>query len=364
MAAHLDGRVEIDLDAARGEKLLRDAMALGRALPPAESIGRKVVAYGFGILRIEAGSKNDFERVLALTSEELGQPLPVCSLVIAVEDDRITVAAKAPGAAAQGRFEHIRLDRPHPDYVSLEEVQAVAVPVAEQLAKACGERALSVFAGFPMNGRGGWLPDSIAWSYASALPERPYVAGPRLVVSEVEAPAELHLPRLAAYSRPLSAAGEVRLSGADATPERVLAAMRDASFIELDAHGLVNPGSEDAALVVLAPGKNGFALTASQVAAQPLPKHPVVLLGACRAATVAPWLHERWSLPHAFLKAGARAVIAAPVDLPDAEAREFFAGLVTRLDQGSSPAVALKDARAKWLQEKKSGWVRSVLIFE
>ncbi|MBK7857747.1 MAG: CHAT domain-containing protein [Archangiaceae bacterium] len=364
MATHLEGRVELDVDARRGEQLLRDAMARGRALPPSDTTGQKVVAYGFGLLRAAAGERRDFARVLALTSEELGAPLPPCALVIDVEDDRITVAGQGPQGAPQGRFTRIATSRPHPDWVSVEEVQAVAVPVAEPLAQACGERPLAVFAGFPLNGRGGWLPDGIAWSFASALPERARVAGPRLVVSEVEAPPELGLPRLAAYSRAAPAAAEVRLSGREATPERVLAAMREASFIELEAHGLVNPGSEDAALVVLAPGADGFALTASKVAGSQLRGHPVVLLGACRAATVAPALHERWSLPHAFLKAGARAVVAAPVDLPDGEARLLFADLVQRLEQGVEPAVALRDARVTWLAEKKSEWVRSVLIFE
>ncbi len=75
-------------------------------------------------------------------------------------------------------------------------------------------------------------------------------------------------------------------------------------------------------------------------------------------------MHEAWSLPRAFAEAGARAIIAAPVDLPDGEARRFFAPLTERLMRGDAAATALRDERVKWLAAGGAPWVRQVLVFE
>jgi CHAT domain-containing protein len=183
-------------------------------------------------------------------------------------------------------------------------------------------------------------------------------------VADVEAPPALGLPRLGAWD---AAPGEdVRvLAGAQATPTRVLEAMRDAAEIEIHAHGLVNPRLSEASLLVLSPERGGhYALTAGEVQAQRLRGQPLVILAACRAAHGAPWTHERFSLPVAFIDAGARTVLAATVDVPDAEAGPFFNAVRERIAQGQHAASALRDVRMEWLKREPGSWVRSVLVFD
>lgn len=366
LAMHAEGRLLIDVDPVAGEAKLREAMKAARSNAEGDAVSTKVIPYGFGLLRSAAGKQRDFEKMFALTSEELGRPLPAgCALVVDVEDDRVAVAVRDAKGDVSGEFVRAPTDRPHLDWLSSEEISAVVKPVVKRGAASCADQSMGVYTGMPLNGRSGWLPDDLAWSFASGFAPRAVQPGPRLVVSDVGAPPELKLPRLAARTR--DAAGlaiDRSLTGAEATPDRVIAAMRDAAYIELDAHGLVNPASEDAAMVVLARGPTGYALTASTVKTLQLQKSPVVLLGACRAATVAPYLHEQWSLPHAFLEAGARAVVASPEDLPDADAREFFANLARRIARGENVSVALRDERVKWLKQGRAKWVREVLVFE
>jgi CHAT domain-containing protein len=91
---------------------------------------------------------------------------------------------------------------------------------------------------------------------------------------------------------------------------------------------------------------------------------PLVILAACRAAHTAPTLHEPVSLPGAFIRAGARTVLAATVDIPDSEAGAFFDEVREHIRSGQPAANALRDVRVRWLQRNPSSWVRSVLVFD
>lgn len=357
---HIEGRARLDGDGAIGEAALRRAIASAKKLGAADSLGRKLQAYGFGLLRVDAARRSDFPALLALTAEELGRPLPGgCTLVVEVQDDRVAVAGRDRTGAVSGAYQRVELSRRHRQGLEPHEIARVVAPIARQAGAGC---ELLVYAGYPLHGRGAWLPDELAWSYATGLQKRPPLTGRTVVVSDVQTPPELGLKPLGSWSTGVPV--DERISGAQATPERVLAALGDAAFVEFDVHGLVNTGSDDTAALVLAPGREGHSLTAAAVAQASLSRHPVVLLGACRAATAAPYMHEAWSLPRAFAQAGARAIVAAPVELPDGEARRFFAPLTGRLLRGEPAATALRDERVKWLSDGGAPWVREVLVFE
>lgn len=358
--AHVEGRGLIDVDRAQGEALLRRSIDAAKRLGDVSSMTSKTVAYSYGLLRSDAARRGDFAALLTLTGEELGRPLPDgCLLVVEVQDERVAAAARDSAGDVTGVFERVPLLRRHRQGLEPEEISRVVAPLATQAGQGC---ELLVYAGYPLHGRGAWLPDAVAWSYATGLARRPALPGRAVVVSDVQTPAELGLKALGSWSGGVSV--DDRITGAQATPERVLAALADAAYVEFDVHGLVNTGSDDTAALVLANGANGHSLTAAAVAQARLNKHPVVLLGACRAATAAPYMHEAWSLPRAFAQAGARAIIAAPVDLPDGEARRFFAPLTERLMRGDAAATALRDERVKWLAAGGAPWVRQVLVFE
>jgi hypothetical protein len=231
--------------------------------------------------------------------------------------------------------------------------------------RACEQ--VAVVARPPLHGRAGLLPADMAWSYYVPRPEPGApIAGPtrRLVVADVVAPRALGLPSLNAWDG-TAEAGTTVLSGQDATPTRMLEAMADATEVEVHAHGLVNPNLSEASLLVLSQEDSGrYALTVGEVQARRLRRQPLVILAACRAAHGAPWTYERFSLPVAFINAGARAVLAATVDVPDAQAGAFFNAVRARIRHGAHAAVALRDVRMEWLSRDPGSWVRSVLVFD
>jgi CHAT domain-containing protein len=89
-----------------------------------------------------------------------------------------------------------------------------------------------------------------------------------------------------------------------------------------------------------------------------------VILAACHAGAAALYRHELWGLPAAFLGAGARAVIASPDVIGDADAGEFFDAVRAKIERGSSPTRALHDGRLEWLAaHPQAAWVRSLMVF-
>jgi hypothetical protein len=144
----------------------------------------------------------------------------------------------------------------------------------------------------------------------------------------------------------------------------VLAAIPDATEIELHAHGLRNRAHSDASYLVLAPDPDGnYALTAAHLAGVALRGAPIVTLAACGGARGEPYLHQSDSLPAAFVRAGARAVLAVSDDVPDEAATRFFAAVRARIGAGAAVAAALRDERILWLAKDPETWTQDVLLY-
>ncbi|MFP2934173.1 CHAT domain-containing protein, partial [Pyxidicoccus sp. 3LG] len=191
--------------------------------------------------------------------------------------------------------------------------------------------------------------------------------GRHLVVSHVVGPPSLRLPLLDVLEAPrVPDPMRLELRGPQATPSRVLEAMVDASEVELHAHGMFSPAVSDASLVVLTPELDGrYALTADSVRKLQLRRAPLVMLVTCSAAKTAPYLHEPFSLPVAFIEAGASAVLASTVEIPDS-AGGFFESVRELVRGGMRPSKALRSARARWLKDHPgdASWLPHVLLFE
>ncbi|MBU8895565.1 CHAT domain-containing protein [Corallococcus sp. M34] len=359
LARYIQGNYLVGKDRAQGEALLRRAVDEARQLPDYNVEARKARAYSQAALLYAAGRAGDFARAEALFGEELGASLPGrCSLAISADLERTLVVMRGPDGSLRGDFDASRT-------APLGEEVRGLVPTALVDALRPCER-VEVVARPPLHGRAGLLPEDIAWAYYGAHPAvsaSPAGGVRRLVVANVEAPPELGLPPLGIWRS--SAQDVTLLSGAEATPGHVLESMADATEIEIHAHGLVNPSLSEASLLVLSPEPGGhYALTAGEVRAARLRGQPLVILGACRAARSAPWMYERFSLPTAFIEAGARTVLAATVDVPDAEAAPFFDAVRGRIEDGRPAAIALRDTRLEWMAHAPSTWARSVLVFD
>jgi len=357
----IEGRFELARDAAAGRKLLREAISQADAVP-SDVDARRARAVAYSSLVLEAGRTGAYNDALALMAEELRVEAPArCVLAVAVEQERTLVVSRGHDGVLLGHYDASRT-------APLGEDVSGLVPAAMRDALG-GCEHVDVLARPPVHGHTGLLPTGMAWGYlvGRGKPEaRPTVAGKHLVVTDVEISRALQLPRLPPLepSR-IQDPARVELTGTQATPSRVLAEMAQASEIEIHTHGLISPEVSDASLIVLAPEADGrYSLTASQIREQRLAGAPLVLLATCRAAKTAPFPHEPFSLPVAFIEAGARAVLASTVDIPDTAGR-FFDAVRERVRAGARPSVALRDERQRWLDAHPDAtWVRHVLLFE
>jgi hypothetical protein len=187
-----------------------------------------------------------------------------------------------------------------------------------------------------------------------------------LTVADTHPPADLQLPKLPSPPRGPRAVvvDHVVLTGDEATPARVTRELAASDLVEFHAHGFVDLGISDVSLIALSPDADStFALTARTIASLKLPRAPFITLGTCHAAYTAPYLHEPWSLPYAFLLAGARGVLAPATDIPDRDAGEFFRVVGDQILRGRDPAIVLREQR----EQHRSGaaaWVDNVVLFD
>ncbi|RKH39214.1 CHAT domain-containing tetratricopeptide repeat protein [Corallococcus sicarius] len=364
---YLEGRFLLDQDRARGEALLKRAIADADALPRGDALGRESWALSYSSLANDAGRAGEFPKVVALMAAQLGTPVPArCALAASLHAERTTLVALGPKGEVKGHYDGARREA----FARTDSSRLVPETLRQTLS---GCERVDVLAWAPLFGRTDLLPPEMAWSFrlGRATGPRPAPGATptrRLVVAGVEAPSLLQLPRLPAWTpdaEPGAAPPDV-LSGSDATPSRVLASMADATEIEIHAHGITDPSISGASLVVLSPEVNGrYALTADVVREQRLTGSPTVFLAACSAGrTTSLQSTEPFSLPAAFIDSGARAVLASTVDIPDAAGR-FFDGVRRRIHAGSPAATALRDERQAWLsRDARAGWTRSVLLVE
>ena len=365
MLSLIEGDLALDTDRDASRRHLRDAIARAGHDPDVRSV--KARAYSFALLALGAGRAGEFPAVLDLLAEDLAVPRPArCAVAIARYAERSIVAIADARGDTAGRYVGTWKS---PD---LEVATLVPAELVDRL-RACDRVAVLTRA--PVLGSGRLLPAEIAWSYllpgppsppAPAAPAGP--AGPqspRLVVANPETLPDLRLPALAQYPA-APEPGTTVLRGADATPSRVLLAMRGAQVIEFHTHGILGNDVSESSYLVLSPELDRqYALTAGDVAQVQLAARPLVILGACHAADSSKSLEGGIGLPEAFLRSGARAVIASPDAVQDLGAAGLFAAVRERVMHGADPAVALRDERLHRLAlSHDDTWVAGVVVFE
>ena len=346
------GRLMLDGDRAAGRARLEAAIG---GPPPAElapAAWADLRQWAYAALIDDAAASGDHARALTLALAELGQPaIAGCVMATSLDDDRWSTVAR--GADGQLRGARGRTGR------VLTVDSATLVP-SDLRAALTGCDRIAVIARPPLHGRADLLPPALPWALigpTTAQARAPH-GGPALIVRDARPPAALGLPVVgtAVVEHP----GDVTLAGDDASPSRVLAALADASYVELHAHGLLAPGAAASAVIALSPDRDGrFTLSGTDLAAAHLGGAPVVVLAACRAAAVTLEVGRRWSLPDALLAAGASAVIATTAAIPDDDAVEFSTSLRARLAGGESPEAAIAAERTRGDRP----WRAQLLVF-
>jgi hypothetical protein len=346
---HAEGRVAIGVAPAEGIALLRRAIETGKQ-DPLDADAQRAIGASYAVLAIHAAKTGDAAGALAALGEEIGvEPRASCVLGLVGDDRDLVAIARGSSGQTSAVLGARTLTIPPDKLVGNDTVAALA-----------GCKDVDVIARPPFNGMSRILPDEVAWRYVSAHSRSAAAStGASLVVADVEPPASLGLPRLASWSHDAA----TTLVGPAATPARVLGAIGQARDVTIHAHGFADQG--DASYLALSPDPAGqYALTAREVSHAKLSSSPLVILAACESAKSAPQFATRWSLPIAFLTAGARAVVAPTTAVPDQEAGPFFDQLRMRAAAGEPLAEVVRDLRKQWLADRKADWVRDVVVFE
>ena len=359
------GRWTLEVNPEEGRRLLNEVIRrVGKPSDPDGDLSR-ARAFAYSALILDAAKRKDFERALALFSEEAGVPFPAtCAVAMSLNEERAAIVVRGPAGEVEGIYDGARTT-PLPDTLR------GFVP-ERLLARLNGCREVKVVARPPLFGRLEALPNTMAWSYlllrpGAASPPGKTPEGKHLVV---QSPALSHrvqalgltVPPPIITDRPPE--GFVVLEGAEATPDRIRSELQTAVDVDFVLHSAVNPYSGEASLLA-AEGPGGDTVTATQVRANALAKQPTVMLSACHAAHSPPVLYEHRSLPAAFLLAGASAVFAADDDVPDREGPAFFEAIRAQIHKGIPPSVALRDVRQSWLATGQvKDWGNRVLLFE
>jgi hypothetical protein len=359
----IEGQFELAQSRAEGTTRLWQAIEQAERLTDKVD-ARKARAYAYGALIADAARTGGWAEALALQARQLRLELVPerCMLAVSVHHERTVVVVRGPTGKLYGHHGDSRTE-------PLRGAEGLVPPHLLAQLRACEH--VDVLALPPVHGLTGLLPMDLAWSYrvGRRAPPPPSEKGPdlHLVVTGVAGPASLKLPPLSMLQPPrVPDPWRKELKGSAATPTNVLKDMADASEVELHAHGMFSSAVSDASLVVLAPDRDGrYALTADRVRSARLSRAPVVLLATCSAARTAPYLHEPFSLPVAFIEAGASVVLASTTEIPDT-AGAFFEEVRELIRGKARPSVALRDARARWLKEHPAdvGWLEHVLLFE
>jgi CHAT domain-containing protein len=145
----------------------------------------------------------------------------------------------------------------------------------------------------------------------------------------------------------------VVLQGSRASP----AAYREAgpaqfSWIHFAAHATANRESPLDSALILARHDGGYALSARDVMNLPL-NADLVTLSACRSAGAKTYSGEGLvGLSWAFLRAGAKNVVAGLWDVTDQSTADLMADFYTQLENHATPAEALRQAKLRLVQSK------------
>ncbi|NBD14071.1 CHAT domain-containing protein [Corallococcus silvisoli] len=363
LATLILGRFTVDRDWSEGQQVLRRTIAEAEPLLRTNADARDARAVAFQTLAVSAGQVGAFRDAMDVVAESLQVSVPEgCVLAAAVEGERTVAVVRGPQGQLQGHYDASRTEPLRDDLTGLVPAELV------ELLRGCSR--VAVLAAPPLDSRAGILPPDLAWSYRvgtdthAASPAKPPL---HVVVSDVEPPSTLRLARLpsAAEADLAGAQRLLRLKGAQATPEHVLEAMEQATDIDIHAHGVVDRALSDATVIALSPQPDGrYGLTAEELRRRHLHGAPLVVLGACSAAHLAPFLHQTKSLPQAFVASGARAVFAATSDIPN-DAGAFFRAVRERIQAGTEPAQALRAERLDWHQKQPGiRWVDKVLLYQ
>jgi CHAT domain-containing protein/Tfp pilus assembly protein PilF len=184
------------------------------------------------------------------------------------------------------------------------------------------------------------------------------VAGRSLLLVGAPAASDPRFPPLSYAAAEMTRVAEhfdprhvAKYEGSRATPAAYRTANPDAfSMIHFTAHAAANVESPLDSAVILAADGGGYKLYARDIADVPL-HADLVTVSACRSAGERTYSGEGLiGFAWAFLRAGAKRVVAGLWDVDDQSTAGLMDGLYARIAAGRSPSRALREAKLAMLQ--------------
>lgn len=155
----------------------------------------------------------------------------------------------------------------------------------------------------------------------------------------------------------------VHLHGAAATRANLVQAAEQAGIIHIATHAVSNTVRPEVSFLALSPDRDAGALYYPEIHRLRLRRAPLIILSACDTAAI-PNNGARGasSLAHAFLAAGASAVIGTRRPVDDAAAEAFAVALHRRLAVGAPLSAALRETQLDSIRDRVDGWSAFELI--
>jgi cellulose synthase operon protein C len=345
---YLAAWIDLDSDPTARERLAAAAESSRRI---EGSMREKTLAAIDNALFADAGRQAAWSEALAVVSRAHGVAPPSrCALAFGADDTRFVAIAVAADGAMTGEYQ--------PDVAHGNEW--LAPRRLQDTLAGCDE--VAVLSLSPWLGIGPVLDAATPWHYVLGRAASAGSGHGRVIVVDPAIPRDVGLPPLAPRALPELGPLDEVITGAAATPERVLASIGGATLIEIHSHGTLERLGSPA--IALAPGAGGWKLGVEQIRSARLTGAPLVVLADCAGGVAAKFEHEAEGLPLAFRAAGARAVIASLADIPDREAGPFFDAVISQISTGASPAKAVARVRAEKVQRDPASWMRHVVVFQ
>jgi CHAT domain-containing protein len=165
--------------------------------------------------------------------------------------------------------------------------------------------------------------------------------------------------------------GERALIGEEIGPDQFLARSGRAAVVHFAGHASVSDGQPAASALIFESPRNGspIALRASTIAGAHLPSRPFVVLAGCSTGRGPLRANEGVdSLAAAFLRAGARGILATLWDIDDSPSARLFRIFHGQLRRGARATDALRQAQLSLLESndpdvrRPKAWAGFVLI--
>lgn len=355
---YAEGVLALQRDREEGRTLLSQTITMAKRLPSTDAEAHQVLSSSWEELLFDAGMSGDANRALRLMAEQRGlSQSAACVLGVVLSGERSLVVMRGMNGVARMHHE------PFSEKAELNLKSLVPETFKAEL-QGCPQ--VTVYSNAALIGRPQLLQENLAWSFWERGPvrrDRTLCEENSLIIGDVDTPPELHLPPLSSWGNHfLSSRGHMPLLGLAATPSVALAGMTKATTLVVNAHVLTGVGISH---VVLSPDESQkYAITADDLNQVRFTCAPPVFITSYSLPSSISHSNGTLSVPEALLNSGSGPVFAALTPPPEGEGRQFFTSVLERLRSGSSPAVALKDVRMLWLQQKRGDWVKNVSLFE